>query len=69
MIEGYQKSETETEPACASYLKIKHAVFDPLIAAKQAFFRSLALEVREFLVDFQTDALMAPFLYREFELS
>ena len=66
MIEGYQKSETETEPACASYLKIKHAVSDPLIAAKLAFFRSLALEVREFLVDFQTDAPMAPFLYREF---
>ena len=46
----------------ASYATIKEACEDPLTVTKLAFFISVAKQLQPFLLKFQTDAPMAPFL-------
>ena len=46
----------------ASYATIKEACEDPLTVTKLEFFISVAKQLQPFLLKFQTDAPMAPFL-------
>ena len=49
-------------PQTASYATIKEACEDPLTVTKLKFFISVAKQLQPFLLKFQTDAPMAPFL-------
>ena len=49
-------------PQTASYATIKEACEDPLTVTKLEFFISVAKQLQPFLLKFQTDAPMAPFL-------
>ena len=49
-------------PKTASYATIKEACEDPLTVTKLEFFISVAKQLQPFLLKFQTDAPMAPFL-------
>ena len=49
-------------PQTASYATIKEACEDPLTVTKLEFFISVAKQLQPFLLKFQTDASMAPFL-------
>lgn len=53
----------KNEPTCQSYKHLKSALDDPLLSAKVAVFKSVAFDLEEFLVCYQTDAPMVPFLY------
>ena len=49
-------------PQTASYATVKEACEDPLTVTKLEFFISVAKQLQPFLLKFQTDAPMAPFL-------
>ena len=49
-------------PQTASYATIKEACEDPLTVTKLEFFISVAKQLQPFLLKFQTDAPMSPFL-------
>nr|CAD7570004.1 unnamed protein product [Timema californicum] len=50
-------------PNCRSFHIISTSVKDKLLAPKLAFFQSVAIMVEPFLIQFQSDAPLAPFLY------
>ncbi|XP_063221796.1 uncharacterized protein LOC134530674 [Bacillus rossius redtenbacheri] len=50
-------------PGCRSFQVVSAAIKDKLLAAKLAFFQSVAAEVEPFLRVFQADTPLAPFLY------
>ena len=53
---------TQEGPQTASYATIKEACEDPLTVTQLEFFISVAKQLQPFLLKFQTDAPMAPFL-------
>ena len=55
------KSERRA-PASASFVSVASACYDALIDAKLEFFVSLAKPLQGFLLNFQTEAPMTPFL-------
>ncbi|XP_063245001.1 uncharacterized protein LOC134546246 [Bacillus rossius redtenbacheri] len=54
---------TAKEPSCNSFSVVCKALQDKLLQAKIAFFEALASDVEPFLVEFQSDSPMAPFLF------
>lgn len=60
-VEGLKKEKKE--PTSATYRNVVKSLKDPLLAAKLAFFKSVATEVEPMLREFQTDDPMVPFLH------
>ena len=60
--DGLVKSK---RPSSKSYLNLKTAVDDPLYTAKLSFFSYLAGILQPFLVQYQTDNPMLPFMYND----
>jgi len=54
---------TKDEPTCISYRNLKTALGDKLLLPKLAFFQSVAEDVEPFLLEFQSESPLAPFLY------
>ncbi|XP_055524072.1 uncharacterized protein LOC129717866 [Wyeomyia smithii] len=60
-VESVKKDKVE--PSSNSFKEVVASLADPLLCAKLAFFKSVAVEVEPFLKEFQTDDPMVPFLY------
>ncbi|KAL8603538.1 hypothetical protein ACOMHN_052767 [Nucella lapillus] len=56
------KSKKVTEPNNMSYETVKKAIQDPLLVSRLHFFIMVAREVQPFLVTYQTDKPMLPFI-------
>ena len=55
------------EPESKSYFTMKQMLSDPLLLVRLHFFVSVAKELQDFLIRFQTDKPMLPFLYHALE--
>lgn len=53
------------EPGCQSFIATKKQLNDKLLPAKLSFFMTMSSMFEPFLVEFQNDKPMAPFLYNE----
>ena len=58
-------AKTYPDPGTKSYSTICENIKDPLLPVKLATFLSIAKLLQPFLVTFQTDVLMVPFLHSE----
>ena len=59
---------TRDEPTSASYLTTKEYLNDKLLPAKLAFFSKISSELEAFLVSYQSDDPMMPFMYEDLGL-
>ena len=58
-------SGTRDEPSCQSYFTMKKFMSDKLLPAKLAFFSKISSELEVFLVRYQTDSPLMPFIYED----
>ena len=65
VVESWEKMTKSKRPSCKSYLSVVEAVKDPLMVAKLQFFSFFAGQFKPFLVAYQTDQPMVPFLYQD----
>jgi len=63
MVSFWEKQPTSKRPKSKSYDNVKKAVNDPLTVVKLEFFAFIASILEPFLVTYQTDKPMLPFLY------
>ena len=60
-----QCASTKTEPKSKSYLAMRSNLQDKFLVLKLTVFNSVAIYLEKFLVKYQTDAPMIPFLYAD----
>ena len=65
IVTFWEKLPKSKRPACKSYSPVLDAVQDPLAVAKFEFFSFFAGQFKPFLVAYQTDNPMVPFLYQD----
>ncbi|GBL83428.1 hypothetical protein AVEN_110724-1 [Araneus ventricosus] len=58
------KKEKKSYVSTKNFTTITECIKDPFFAAKLAFFQSLAAAVQPFLTEFQSDAPLAPFIFK-----
>lgn len=67
LLQKFVSGDKLLEPKSDAYLSMKERLQDPLLLSKIAFFCDIARILERFLVKFQTDAPMVPFLRSSLE--
>ena len=65
IVSFWDKLPKSKQPCCKSYLSIHDAVEDPLTVTKLTFFSFICVLLQPYLINFQSDKLMVPYLYTE----
>ena len=63
----WEKLPKSKQPKCKNFLKVQKAVHDPTTVLKLEFFSFIAGLLEPYLLAYQTDSPMIPFMYEDLQ--